>query len=192
MGCDTQCKLNGIRGSCFPNLFLFLIGTFMSSLAFTAMNESTCRSDVPPVPMSILLGIQHYLTMLGATFLIPTLICPAMGANVEQTGRVISTIFFVSGLNTLVQTSIGDRLPIVQGGSFSYLPAVFGIIANPELQSIADDSERFLATMQVIQVWCLFMCLYSDLLGIFLFFVLASSLFPSQSHLTTFLFSFLF
>ena len=108
-------------------------------------------SDVPPVPLSILLGIQHYMTMLGATFLIPTLICPAMGANVEQTGRVISTIFFVSGLNTLIQTSIGDRLPIVQGGSFSYLPAVFGIIANPELQSIADDSERFFATMRVIQ-----------------------------------------
>ena len=108
-------------------------------------------ADVPPVPLSILLGIQHYLTMLGATFLIPTLICPAMGANVEQTGRVISTIFFVSGLNTLIQTSIGDRLPIVQGGSFSYLPAVFGIIANPELQSITDDSERFFATMRVIQ-----------------------------------------
>lgn len=108
-------------------------------------------SDVPPVPLSIALGIQHYLTMLGATYLIPTLICPAMGANVEQTGRVISTIFFVSGLNTLIQTSIGDRLPIVQGGSFAYLPAVFGIIANPELQSITDDSERFFATMRVIQ-----------------------------------------
>jgi len=108
-------------------------------------------TDVPPIGLSILLGIQHYLTMLGATFLIPTLICPAMGANVQQTGQVVSTIFFVSGLNTLIQTSIGDRLPIVQGGSFSYLPAVFGIIVNPELQSIADDSERFLATMRVIQ-----------------------------------------
>ena len=57
----------------------------------------------------------------------------------------------MSDLNTLIQTSVGDRLPIVQGGSFAYLPAVFGIIANPELQSITDDSERFFATMRVIQ-----------------------------------------
>ncbi len=123
--------------------------TYAEAAKANGLRYTVC--DVPPVPLSIFLGIQHYLTMLGATYLIPTLICPAMGANVEQTGRVISTIFFVSGLNTLIQTSIGDRLPIVQGGSFAYLPAVFGIIANPELQSITDDSERFFATMRVIQ-----------------------------------------
>ncbi|KAL7554156.1 hypothetical protein ACHAWF_017557 [Thalassiosira exigua] len=108
-------------------------------------------NDVPPLGTSVLLGIQHYLTMLGATFLIPTLVCPPMGADAAQTGRVISTIFLVSGFNTLLQTSIGDRLPIVQGGSFSYLPTVFGIIANPELQAIPDDSDRFHATMRTVQ-----------------------------------------
>ena len=66
-------------------------------------------TDVPPLPLAIMLGVQHYLTMLGATVLIPLLICPAMGANGSQTAEVISSIFFVSGINTLVQTSIGDR-----------------------------------------------------------------------------------
>jgi len=74
-----------------------------------------------------------------------------MGATIAQTGQVMSTIFFVSGLATLLQTSIGDRLPIVQGGSFSYLPSVFGIIFNSELQAIEDDNDRFHATMQTIQ-----------------------------------------
>jgi nucleobase transporter 1/2 len=41
-------------------------------------------------------------------------------------------------------------LPIVQGGSFSYLPATFGVIFNSELQAIADDSERFERTMRTI------------------------------------------
>jgi nucleobase transporter 1/2 len=108
-------------------------------------------TDVPPVVLSICLGIQHYLTMLGATVLIPLLITPAMGATIEQTAQVISTIFFVSGLNTLLQTTVGDRLPIVQGGSFSYLPATFSIIFNASLQSIEDDNERFLETMRVLQ-----------------------------------------
>lgn len=43
------------------------------------------------------------------------------------------------------------RLPIVQGGSFSYLPATFQIIANAELQAIEDDNERFHTTMRTIQ-----------------------------------------
>ena len=39
-------------------------------------------------------------------------------------------IFFVSGLNTLLQTTWGDRLPIIQGGSFSFITPAFSIIAN--------------------------------------------------------------
>jgi nucleobase transporter 1/2 len=151
-------------------------------------------TDVPPLPQAIMLGVQHYLTMLGATVLIPLILCPAMGASGSQTAEVISSIFFVSGIATLIQTSIGDRyvvfqidtescyneynehsltsqtccsyfplsvythtrahgysLPIVQGGSFSYLPATFGIIFNAELQAIEDPSERFERTMRTIQ-----------------------------------------
>ena len=43
------------------------------------------------------------------------------------------------------------RLPIVQGGSFSYLPATFSIIFNSDLQAIEDPSERFERTMRTIQ-----------------------------------------
>ena len=56
-------------------------------------------------------------SVLGATALIPILIVGAMGGTPQDTADVISTIFFVSGLNTLIQTTFGDRLPIVQGGS---------------------------------------------------------------------------
>lgn len=58
-------------------------------------------TEVPPLFTSMLLGLQHYLTMLGATVLIPLLICPAMGADGLQTAEVISSIFFVSGINTV-------------------------------------------------------------------------------------------
>jgi nucleobase transporter 1/2 len=88
--------------------------------------------------------------MLSAAALIPLIVTPTMGATPRQTAEVISTIFVVCGLGTLIQTSIGDRLPIVQGGSFTYLPPIFSIIFNAELQSIEDDDERFHATMEVI------------------------------------------
>jgi nucleobase transporter 1/2 len=43
-----------------------------------------------------------------------------------------------------------DRLPIVQGGSFNFLPPTFSIIFNAQLQTIEDDKERFETTMQVV------------------------------------------
>lgn len=63
-------------------------------------------TEVPPLFTSMLLGLQHYLTMLGATVLIPLIICPAMGADGLQTAEVISSIFFISGINTV---SHGNR-----------------------------------------------------------------------------------
>jgi len=108
-------------------------------------------TDVPPLGLTVLLGFQHYLTMLGSTVLIPLLLVPAMGGNGEDLTNVICTIFFVSGLNTLVQTTVGDRLPIIQGGSFAFLGPTFGIIGNPEMQAILDPRERFKTTMCCVQ-----------------------------------------
>jgi Permease family len=69
-------------------------------------------TEVPPLGTSLLLGLQHYLTMLGATVLIPLIVCPAMGANGRQTAQVISSIFFVSGINTV---SWGSLITITAG-----------------------------------------------------------------------------
>ncbi|XP_064613919.1 solute carrier family 23 member 1-like [Liolophura sinensis] len=46
--------------------------------------------------------------------------------------NVISTIFFVSGLCTLLQTTIGCRLPIVQGATFTFLTPTIAIMSLPE------------------------------------------------------------
>jgi len=84
--------------------------------------------DKPPTGESIFLGIQHYLTMFGATVLIPLLLASAMKMTAGDTALLISTIFLVSGITTWLQSTIGNRLPVVQGGSFSFLPPAFVII----------------------------------------------------------------
>lgn len=88
--------------------------------------------------------------MIGGVVVHPLLLVPAMGGTQQQTAQVVSTIFVVSGLNTLIQTTFGDRLPIVQGGSFNYLPPIFSIILNNKLQIIEDDNERFEKTMATV------------------------------------------
>ena len=79
--------------------------------------------DNPPRLETIILGLQHYLTMFGSTVAIPLLLAPALGiVDPVEKGWLIATMFFVSGITTLLQTTWGNRLPIVQGGTF---PPIF-------------------------------------------------------------------
>lgn len=109
-------------------------------------------SDVPPWYLCILLGFQTFLTMLGATVLIPLLIVPQMGGTTEDAANVICTCFFASGINTLLQTLLGARLPIVQGGSFAYISPVLAITASIQASmTFENEHERFLYTMRTLQ-----------------------------------------
>ena len=85
-------------------------------------------NDRPPMGETVILGFQHYLTMFGSTVAIPLLLAPALGiTDPVQKGWLIATMFFVSGITTLLQTIWGNRLPIVQGGTFSFLAPTFAI-----------------------------------------------------------------
>ncbi|KAK2980712.1 hypothetical protein RJ640_028956 [Escallonia rubra] len=88
--------------------------------------------DKPGLVPIGLYGFQHYLSMLGSLILIPLVIVPAMGGTYEDTSRVVSTVLFVSGMTTLLHTSLGSRLPLVQGPSFVFLAPVLAIINSPE------------------------------------------------------------
>ena len=55
--------------------------------------------------------LQQYLTMFGATVALPLIICPALCIEETDPARayIISTIFFVSGLITIIQATFGVR-----------------------------------------------------------------------------------
>ncbi|KAG6545662.1 hypothetical protein Mapa_012847 [Marchantia paleacea] len=110
-----------------------------------------CIHDNPIWPEAIILGFQHYIINLGTIVLFTNLIVPLMGGNDGDKARVIQTILFVSGLNTFLQTTVGSRLPVVIGVSFSYIVPILTIINTPRLQRINDDHERFEHTMRAIQ-----------------------------------------
>ncbi|XP_057376803.1 solute carrier family 23 member 1-like [Daphnia carinata] len=90
--------------------------------------------DVPPWHLSCLLGFQHYLMMFGGTISVPFILTPAlcMEENDPVRSAIVSTIIFVSGIITLLQCTIGIRLPIVQGGTFAFLVPTFAILNLPE------------------------------------------------------------
>ena len=85
--------------------------------------------DKPPMLETVTLGFQHYLTMFGSTVAIPLLMAGALGIKDDPVaiGQLIGTMFFVSGITTMLQTTWGNRLPIIQGGTFSFLAPAFAI-----------------------------------------------------------------
>ncbi|EPS73073.1 hypothetical protein M569_01684, partial [Genlisea aurea] len=110
-----------------------------------------CIQSNPSWVQIFLLGFQHYVVMLGTTVMIATLLVPQMGGGPGDKARVIQTILFMSGFNTLFQTWIGTRLPTVIGPSFAYAIPVLGIINGLSDSSFTDGHERFLHTMRTIQ-----------------------------------------
>ena len=82
--------------------------------------------------------------MFGGTVSIPFLLCPALCIEPDDpaNGYIISTIFFVSGIVTLIQSTLGVRLPIIQGGTFTFIPPALAILALPENQCPADFATK--------------------------------------------------
>lgn len=90
--------------------------------------------DIPPWYLCILLGFQHYLTAFGSTITVPLVLYQSLCMDEDKVGlsELISTIFFVSGVATLLQTTFGTRLPIIQGATFAFLTPTFSILALPK------------------------------------------------------------
>ncbi|XP_040962227.1 nucleobase-ascorbate transporter 1 isoform X2 [Gossypium hirsutum] len=112
---------------------------------FTTSIQYETRSE------TILLAFQNYILMLGTSVMIPSVLVPAMGGSDGDKARVIQTLLFVAGINTLLQALFGTRLPAIVGGSFAYIIPIAYIINDSSLQRISNRHERFIQTMRAIQ-----------------------------------------
>ncbi|KAK4785836.1 hypothetical protein SAY86_002525 [Trapa natans] len=108
-------------------------------------------------------GFQHYLSMLGSLVLIPLVIVPAMGGRHEDVAAVVSTALFISGVTTLLHTSFGSRLPLIQGPSFVYLAPVLAIINSPEFQGLKGNNFKHI--MREIQGAVIIASAFQTLIG---------------------------
>ena len=94
--------------------------------------------DVPPMLEALFLGFQHYLTMFGATVAIPLVLAEPLGMADDPIAIswLIGTMFVVSGVATLLQTTWGNRLPLVQGGTFALLTPAIAIAGMAALSGV--------------------------------------------------------
>ncbi|XP_039064488.1 nucleobase-ascorbate transporter 2-like [Hibiscus syriacus] len=83
--------------------------------------------------------------------MIPSFPVPLMGGTDDDKVRVIQTLLFVEGINTLLQRLFGTQLPTVVGGSYAFMVPIISIIHDTSLLSIEDNHMRFLYTMRAVQ-----------------------------------------
>ena len=112
--------------------------------------------DRPPLVRAVGLGLQHVLTMFGSTVAVPLIFGPALwpvpkelpeavraqltDLQLTNTALLISSVMLCSGVATLLQTTWGSRLPIVQGISFSFIAAFLGIVTATQSAAPVDWS----------------------------------------------------
>lgn len=119
----------------------------MSTTTSGALNLNYGIDDVPkPFYKALGLGMQHVLTMFGATILVPLIVGPALGFQGAQIAILISSVFIASGIATAIQVTIGSRLPIVQGVSFAFLGGFFAIAGSYQ----GAEAMRYIAGMIII------------------------------------------
>lgn len=119
--------------------------------------------DTPGLVPIGLYGFQHFISLLGSLILIPLVIVPAMGGDHEDTAMVVSTVLFVSGVTTLLHTSFGSRLPLIQGPSFVYLAPALAIIKSPEFQGL--NGNNFKHIMKELQGAIIIASAFQAILG---------------------------
>ncbi|XP_058533777.1 solute carrier family 23 member 1 isoform X2 [Ochotona princeps] len=87
--------------------------------------------DTPPWYLCILLGFQHYLTCFSGTIAVPFLLAEAMcvGQDQHMVSQLIGTIFVCVGITTLVQTTLGIRLPLFQASALAFLVPAQAILS---------------------------------------------------------------
>uniref|UniRef100_W8C4N8 Solute carrier family 23 member 2 n=2 Tax=Ceratitis capitata TaxID=7213 RepID=W8C4N8_CERCA len=114
-----------------------------------AINEN------PPWYLSIFLALQHYLTMIGAIVSIPFILTPALCMSDEDPDRgvIISTMIFVTGIVTILQATWGVRLPIVQGGTISFLVPTLAILSLPQWKCPAVEAIEALEEDERKNLW---------------------------------------
>ncbi|XP_058190582.1 nucleobase-ascorbate transporter 4-like [Rhododendron vialii] len=126
-----------------------------------------CLNSNPSWAAAIILGFQHYVVMLGTTVIIPSIIVPLMGGGHKEKAEVIQTSLFVAGLNTLLQTWFGSRLPVVIGPSYSFIAPALFIVLSDRYSIYIDPLERFENSMAALQGALMIASIIPILLGFF-------------------------
>lgn len=77
-----------------------------------------------------------------------------LGSVQGDLARTVQSVLFVSAINTLVQTYLGSRLPVVMGNSFYFLTITLAIVNRPGIIDNPDPHQ--VRTLHISSLYPLF------------------------------------
>lgn len=90
--------------------------------------------DKIPVGKSIFLGVQHVLAM--DLYIVPIILAGALAMGTQDKSFLIQMTFMAAGIATIIQVTIGLKLPVMQGPSYIPIGALAAIGGSLGLASM--------------------------------------------------------
>uniref|UniRef100_A0A1I7ZKV3 Solute carrier family 23 member 2 n=1 Tax=Steinernema glaseri TaxID=37863 RepID=A0A1I7ZKV3_9BILA len=113
-------------------------------------------NDVPKKTTALLLGLQQMMVCISGLLVVPYIVAEkacAGDGELALRATLISTTFVVTGVGTILQSTLGLRLAILQGPSFAFLPPLLAYFSSYECKSTMNDhvpEEEWLGRIQII------------------------------------------
>uniref|UniRef100_A0A8B9ZBA9 Solute carrier family 23 member 1 n=1 Tax=Buteo japonicus TaxID=224669 RepID=A0A8B9ZBA9_9AVES len=116
------------------------------------------NDPVPPVPCWVQSLREERPQTMGGLVAVPLILSKelCLQHDLLTQSHLISTIFFVSGICTLLQVFFGVRLPIIQGGTFAFLTPTLAMLSLPKWKCPAWTQNATLvnaSSPEFIEVW---------------------------------------
>ncbi|XP_063962326.1 solute carrier family 23 member 1-like [Lytechinus pictus] len=133
-------------------------------------------SDRPPWSSTLVLAFQHFILMFGGCVALPFILGPILciEGNITLLSKFFATICFLSGLQTFIMTTIGVRLPIVQGPHYVFILPIISMMrvrgpcpAQSANSTNTEDNPEFYSRMQEVQGAMMVSSLCEMALGVF-------------------------
>ncbi|WP_226662579.1 uracil-xanthine permease family protein [Microbulbifer aggregans] len=94
-------------------------------------NVAVNFNDRPPLPMSLLIALQHLLAVFGAVVAPPLILAHGMQLSEVDTAYLVSASLFISGIATFIQIHrfgpLGSGLLSIQGTSFTFIGPLLAV-----------------------------------------------------------------
>lgn len=118
--------------------------------------------DRPPIGKSVVYGFQHVFAMILGSITSAVIIGNTVGLNASQVGLLIGYINIAVGIATIIQVTLGVRLPTLQGSTSGHIPAYLAL-GSVGVSLYSDP----LITMQYLGGALLVGALFQFLIGFF-------------------------
>ncbi len=83
--------------------------------------------EKPPFGKAVIYGIQHIFAMILGSITTAIIIGTTVGLNSSQIGLLIGYINIAVGIATIIQVTIGIKLPTIQGSTSGHIPAYLAL-----------------------------------------------------------------